>query len=229
MHRAGTAALLVWVACVLPACTRTSDGVPTAGGGDRQVTTTETSEAAPPGPGQWDDSEPGVVPTTKPPAPAGTVCAPPALPPVRTIAQVSDPGAPTATVGVPDGWSTTPAGDPEGARLQGPEGMEAVVTISVTPLDPAAAFREYVDALTADATVSTVSTLPGEMCGYSGQKLMGMVSDNAQSVEYEDRIVHVNTAGEDYLIVVHVEAPSGTPGFDEAASVLTEDFEIGIR
>lgn len=229
--RAGPVVLLMCAAAVLSACTRSSDGVPTAGGGaEREVTTTETSATASPSPGQWDDSEPGVVPTTQPPAPAGTVCASPVLPPVRTIAQVSDPGAPTATVGVPDGWSTSPGnGDPEGARLEGPEGMEAIVTITPTTLDPAAAFREYVDALTEDATVSTVSTLPAELCGYSGQKLMGMLSDNAQSVKYEDRIVHVNTAGEDYLIVVHVEAPSDTPGFDEAASVLTEDFEIGLR
>ncbi|MCV7150491.1 hypothetical protein H7I57_04170 [Mycobacterium pyrenivorans] len=219
-------AIILSSACVVPACTRSSDGVPTAA--EREVTTTETSEAAPPSPGQWDDSEPGVVPTTQPPAPAGTVSVPPVLPPVRTVAQVSDPGAPTATVGVPDGWSMSSGnGDPEGARLEGPEGMEAVVTITPTPLDPA--FREYVDALTEDATVSTVSTLPGELCGYSGQKLMGMLSDNAQSVEYEDRIVHVDTAAQDYLIVVHVEAPSGTPGFDDAASVLTGDFEIGLR
>lgn len=107
--------------------------------------------------------------------------------------------------------------------------MEAVVTITPTGLDPAAAFCEYVDVLTADATVSTVSTLPGELCGYSGQKLMGRLSDNAQSVEYEDRIVHVGTGAKDYLIVVHVEAPSRTAGFDDAASVLTEDFEIGLR
>lgn len=229
--RAGPAALLMCAAIVVSACTRSSDGVPTAAPRpERELTTTETSETAPPSPGQWDDSEPGVVPTTQPPAPAGTVCAPPVLPPVRTVAQVSDPGAPTATVGLPDGWSMSSGnGDPEGARFEGPEGMEAIVTITPTPLDPAAAFREYVDALTEDATVSTVSTLPGELCGYSGQKLMGMLSDNAQSVEYEDRIVHLGTAVKDYLIVVHVQAPSGTPGFDDAASVLTEDFEIGLR
>lgn len=228
--RAGPAALLMCAAIVVSACTRSSDGVPTAAPRpERELTTTETSETAPPSPGQWDDSEPGVVPTTQPPAPAGTVCAPPVLPPVRTVAQVSDPGAPTATVGLPDGWSMSSGnGDPEGARFEGPEGMEAIVTIAPTPLDPAAAFREYVDALTEDATVSTVSTLPGELCGYSGQKLMGMLSDNAQSVEYEDRIVHLGTAVKDYLIVVHVQAPSGTPGFDDAASVLTEDFEIGL-
>jgi len=227
MTRTGVAVLLACAAIAGAACTRTNDGVPTAAGGqDRAATTSETAAPDP-----RDDPVPGVVSTA--PAPAGSICAPENVPPVRTVAQVSDPGAPTATVGVPDGWSMSSGdGDPEGARLEGPEGMEAIVTITPTPLDPAAAFREYTDFLTRDATVSTVSLLPGEMCGYSGQKLLGMLSDGAQAVEYQDRIVHVGvptgTANQAYLIVVHVEAPSGTPGFDAAASVLTEDFEIGL-
>ena len=41
------------------------------------------------------------------------------------------------------------------------------------------------------------------------------------------RIAHVWTnSGNDYLVSVHVQAPTGTSGFDDAASVLTEDFEI---
>jgi hypothetical protein len=61
---------------------------------------------------------------------------------------------------------------------------------------------------------------------------MGVLSDGAQSVQYQDRIVHVGvptgTTNQAYLIVVHVEAPAGTPGFDTAASVLTDVFEIGL-
>jgi len=228
MTRTGVIVLLVCAAIAGSACTRTNDGVPIAAGGqDRAARTSETVSPDP----RADDPVPGVVSTA--PAPAGSICAPAGLPPVATVAQVSDPGAPTATVAVPDGWSMSSAnGDPEGARLEGPEGMEAIVTITPTPLDPAAAFREYTDLLTRDATVSTVSVLPGEMCGYSGQKLMGVLSDGAQSVQYQDRIVHVGvptgTTDQAYLIVVHVEAPTGNPGFDTAASVLTDVFEIGL-
>jgi len=83
-------------------------------------------------------------------------------------------------------------------------------------------------ALMAESPVSSVSVLPGELCGYSGQKLMGAWSDTPQNaVEYEDRIVHIWTnSGPDYLVAVHVQAPTGTPGFDSAAALLTEDFEI---
>jgi hypothetical protein len=79
----------------------------------------------------------------------------------------------------------------------------------------------------AESPVSTVSVLPGELCGFSGQKLMGAWSDTTQNaVDYEDRIVHIWTNGGDYLVAVHVQAPTGTPGFDSAAALLTEDFEI---
>jgi hypothetical protein len=106
--------------------------------------------------------------------------------------------------------------------------MEATVTIAATQLDPAAAFRKYTDDLMAESSVSSVSVLPGELCGFSGQKLMGAWSDTPQNaVEYEDRIVHVwPDSGPDYLVAVHVQAPTGTPGFDSAAALLTEDFEI---
>ncbi|PRC45339.1 hypothetical protein C6A85_95670 [Mycobacterium sp. ITM-2017-0098] len=199
-----------------PACTRTSDGVPLAGddtGRSAQPTTEETPY-------------PGVVPT---PAPAGAPCAPATLPPVRVVAKVNDPAAPTATIGVPDGWSMSSGdGDVEGAHVEGPDGMEAVVVIQPAVPDPETAFREWVDFLTEGATVSTVSTLPGELCGYSGQELMGNLADDTQSVEYRDRVVHVGTAGQSYLIVVHAEAPAGTPGFEQAATLLTGDFEIGL-
>ena len=106
--------------------------------------------------------------------------------------------------------------------------MEATVTIAATKLDPGAAFRKYSDDLMAKSAVSSVRVLPGELCGYSGQKLMGAWSDTPQNaVQYEDRVVHIWTdSGPDYLVAVHVQAPTGTPGFDSAAALLTEDFEI---
>ena len=90
--------------------------------------------------------------------------------------------------------------------------MSATVTIAATQLDPAAAFKKYVDDLMAESAVSSVSVLPGQLCEFSGQKLMGAWSDTPQNaVEFKDRIVHVWTnSGNDYLVAVHVEAPTGT-------------------
>lgn len=225
MTRIPVAALLACVALVAPACTRTSDGVPTAGDDSRRSAETTVQETPYPG-NSDDDPMPGVVPTT---APAGAPCPPAAMPAVRVVAQVNDPEAPTATVGVPEGWSMSSGdGDVEGARLEGPQGMEAVVIIQPAAPDPGQAFREWIDFLTDGATVSTVSTLPGEMCGYSGQVLIGNLADDTQSVEYRDRLLHVGTGAQDYLIVIHAEAPAGTAGFDEAAAVATGDFEIGL-
>lgn len=231
MIRTPVAVLLVCATVVAAGCTRAGDGVPTVASSELSAASEvpTTTETAPADPGQQ-DPEPGVVPTTQRPAPAGSVCAPAELPPVRTVAQISDPAAPTATVGVPQGWSMSAGGgDPEGARLQGVAGMSATVTIAPTPLDPAAAFREYTDALTEGSVITTVSILPGDLCGFSGQRLMGILSDGTQTVQYEDRIVHVPAPARDYLIAVHVEAPSGAPGFEEAAALLTGDFEVGLR
>ena len=84
------------------------------------------------------------------------------------------------------------------------------VTIARTQLEPADAFTEYADKVMAVSPVSSVSVLPGELCGYSGQKLMGTWSDNPQqSVEFLDRIVHIWTNSNNYLVAVHVEAPAG--------------------
>ncbi|GAB3217348.1 hypothetical protein [Mycolicibacterium hippocampi] len=225
MIRAPAAVLLVCATVVAAGCTRTSDGVPTAGTPVLEAPATETVQPDPREP----EPQPGVVPTTQAPEPAGSVCAPAELPPVRTVAQISDPAAPTATVAVPPGWSmSSGGGDPTGARIQGESGMSATVTIAPTPLDPTTAFRDYTDELTEGSAITTVSILPGDMCGFSGQRLMGILSDGTETVQYEDRIVHVPTAAQDYLIAVHVEAPSGASGFAESAALLTGDFEIGL-
>jgi hypothetical protein len=226
MKRVGLAALAL--ACLLAACTRTSDGVPVAGeGGPWTVAPSPPSTTT--GPTQQNESSFGIVPTTRAPVPPNTVaCSQTIQPSVRMTAEVDDPQAPKITVGVPDKWSMTAGTGDVGGKLNGPGGMEATVTIAVTQLDPAAAFRKYADDLMAESAVSTVSVLPGELCGYSGQKLMGAWSDTPQNaVEYEDRIAHIWTnSGTNYLVAVHVQAPTGTPGFDAAAALLTEDFEI---
>lgn len=203
------------------ACTRSSDGVPVAAPGAQQSTSTTTTTGR-------DEPAPGVVPTPGPPTGAEPLCAPASLPPVRTVALVADPNAPTATVAVPDGWSMSGGDGDVGAELSGPAGMRAVVTIAPTDADAETAFREYADQLTADSSITTLSVLPGELCGLSGQTLLGILSDGTQTVQYRDRIVHVPAVERDYLVAVHVTAPSDAPGFDEPAALLTDDFEIGL-
>lgn len=217
-----TAALAVVV--LAPACTRLDDGMPVAGPGTRPpVSAPATTSQAP-----IDDPDypvPGVVATTQPPEP----CEPGVSSPVSVVARVSDPNAPTATVAVPDGWSmSSGGGDPVGARLQGPDSMRATVTISPTPLGPEEAFRHYEDERTGGSSISTLSLIPAELCGFSGQRLIGILSDGSETVQYEDRIVHVPGGTQDYLIAVRVDAPSDAPGFDEAAAQLTGDFGIGL-
>jgi hypothetical protein len=226
MKRIGVAALAL--AGLLAACVRSSDGVPVAAEDVPGAVTSPPAATAPttlPG----DQSAYGVLPTTRAPIPPNTVaCSQPIKPSVRMTAEVDDPHAPRITVGVPDRWSMSAGTGDVGGRLDGPDGMEATVTIAATPLDPATAFRKYTDDLMAESAVSSVSVIPGELCGYSGQKLMGAWSDTPQNaVQYEDRIAHIWTnSGDNYLVAVHVQAPPGTPGFDSAAALLTEDFEI---
>jgi hypothetical protein len=226
MKRVGLAAL--GLACLVAGCVRTSDGAPVAA--DLGVTGASSAPSATTQPTQESDpSMFGVVPTKRAPVPPNTMaCSQPIKPAVRMVAQVNDPAAPKITVGVPDGWSMSATSGDIGGKLAGPDGMTATVTIAPTQLDPAAAFRKYADDLMEGAAVSSVSVIPGQLCEYSGQKLMGAWSDTPQNaVQFDDRIVHVWTnSGTDYLVAVHVEAPTGTHGFDDAASLLTEDFEI---
>jgi hypothetical protein len=226
MNRVGLAALAL--ACLLSACVRTSEGVPVAS--DQAAHTTSSAPSATAAPTQQGEpSTYGVLPTTRAPVPPNSVaCSQTIKPSVRMTAEVDDPQAPRITVGVPDKWSMSAGTGDVGGKLDGPGGMQATVTIAATQLDPAAAFRKYADDLMAESAVSSVSVLPGELCGFSGQKLRGAWSDTPQNaVEYEDRIVHVWTnSGTNYLVAVHVQAPTGTPGFDSAAALLTEDFEI---
>jgi hypothetical protein len=228
MKRVGWAALAL--ACLLVACERTSDGVPVAGPEAATATSSAPSATTLP-PQEADQSAPGIMPTTRAPVPPNTVaCSPAGGPSVRMTAEVEDPHAPRITVGVPEGWSMTAGSGDVGGRLEGPRGMWAAVTIAQTQLDPTAAFRKYADGLMEKSAVSSVSIMPAELCGYSGQKLMGAWSDTPQNaVEFRDRIAHVWTnSGNNYLVAVHVQAPTDTDGFDVAASLLTEDFGVEL-
>jgi hypothetical protein len=190
------------------------------------ATETEDSEFTPPQLPAY-----GVVPTTKRPIePAEVTCEPEAEAANSVDATGAAPGAPTVTVSVPEGF-TASAGPGPGdvaATMTGPDGMTAKVAIAPTTLDAEAAFRQYADQRTANASINSVSLLSGDLCGYSGQELIGILAEKpGQGIDYADRIVHVWTNDGDFLIAVQLEAPNDAPGFDDARSTLLEDF--GIR
>ena len=210
------------------ACARNSEGTAV-----RAEASTSSTGIAPSSPTKVTDvpesSEPGVLETTRAPIPADSTVCRPEQPGTTTVAAVADPASPKIRVRVPEGWSSTPGSGDVGALLSGPDDMIAEVTIAATPLDATAAFTRYGDDVMARYPISTLSLLPGDFCGFSGQKLMGTwARDPDESLQYQDRIAHIWTNTGNYLVAVHVEAPSGTAGFDAAASVLTDEFKIVI-
>jgi hypothetical protein len=229
--RSSTAVATCMAAGALSACVRSSDGVPVAEPGSAGPATTASSaprSTIPTAAPNTDQAPPGVVSTMQVPIPANAITCSPHVKPGRSITTaVTDPQAPQITVAIPDGWTASPGSGDVGAKLAGPNGTSAAVTIAATKLDPAAAFRDYTDRLMGQSAVSSVSIVPGELCDYSGQKLMGAWSDTPQnSVEFVDRIVHVWTNTTNYLVSVHVEAPTGVRQLDAAGELLTEDFEV---
>lgn len=167
----------------------------------------------------------GVEPTTTRVLAAGEVTCPP--PDGRTVTVGSPaPGSPTLTVGVPEGF-TEATSDTEAVRLTGPAGMAAEITVSPTTRNAQDAFDQYSDDRIAKFSIHSVSVLPGDLCGYSGQKLMGILADRpGEGTQYADRTVHIWTNSGDFLVAERVEAPSGTPGFDQASSAMLADFGI---
>jgi hypothetical protein len=87
--------------------------------------------------------------------------------------------------------------------------------------DAEAAFRQYIDKLMAGSEFSSLSVLPGDLCGYSGQKLMGsLTSVTASSAS--------GTNTPNYLADVHLQGFATAGGFGAAESVLMADFGIVI-
>lgn len=227
-------------AALLTACAQSTDGaaetestsaVPSAA----STVTSATGSAPPP-----TSSEPvpdgfpafGVVETTRRPLEPGEwVCAPPAPAPGAREATFTPPGpgAPQITIALPDTWNSVAAQDGSQLVMTGPDDLTGTVTVMPTELDAAAAFEKYSDEQTADAPISSISVLPAELCGFSGQKMLGMLSGGASPpVEYLDRIAHVWTAGPAYLVAIHVQGPQGGDAVSEAADVILEDFGIRI-
>lgn len=231
-------AAVLSAAVLLAACSGKADEKPTSTSKSGSTTTSatsspatsSTSSTAASGSKMPDLPVYGVVETTKRPVSAGEqVCDPPSPPAQTMTATTGAPGAPTVIVAVPDGFSqAAPASGDVALNLTGPDGLTGTVKISPTPLDAGAAFRQYADARTAGHEFNSVSILPDELCGYSGQKLMGVLADKpGGGSDYVDRIVHVWTNSGDYLIALQLQGPAGSKGLDAAKPVLLGDF--GIR
>lgn len=223
---------------LLAGCARSIESPAAGTGGSERaptstsVTTSTTTAATPTSPGDMNSLPAyGVVGTTTRPVTAGeTVCEPEPAPANTLEARGAAAGSPTVIIGVPDGFS--PGGrQPEGdvaLNLLGPHGMTGTVTIAPTTLDAADAFQQYADDRTAHHEITTLSVLPGELCGYSGQELIGVLADQPrQGIDFADRIVHVWTDSGDFLVAVQLQAPNGDPGLDAAKAVMLSDF--GIR
>ncbi|MCV7227437.1 hypothetical protein H7J73_15490 [Mycolicibacterium komossense] len=132
-------------------------------------------------------------------------------------------------VAVPAGFLPSSGEGDIAATMPGPDRMSATVTIAATDLEPEAAFKKYADSITRNKEYSSLSVLPGDLCGYSGQRLMGSVADKpGQAVEFRDRIAHIWTNTKNYLVAIHLQGPGDTAGFDAAESQLMANFGIRI-
>ena len=221
----------------LAGCARTTEGASaedTAKSSAEATATTHSASSSPVGSSTATSEEftlpaYGVEPTTtRALAPGEVTCEPDAATSSTVDATGAAPGSPTAIVAVPDGFTSAPGTGDTALTMTGPDGLTATVTITPTTLDAAAAFQQYADQRTGQASINSVSVLPGDLCGYSGQTLMGILADKpGEGIDYADRIVHVWTASGDYLIAIALQGPNGAPGLDDAKSVALADF--GIR
>ena len=85
--------------------------------------------------------------------------------------------------------------------------MTGTVTITPTTLDAAAAFRVYGDHRTKGSEISSLSVLPGDLCGYSGQELMGMLADQPGQGSNSPTGWCVWTNDGNFLIAIRLQAP----------------------
>lgn len=146
---------------------------------------------------------------------------------VGTVAEVADPAAPRITVTLPDGWTSEPGQGDVALTLGGPDGMTGTVTIAATTLDPAAAFADYAAMLRRSKPDLQVDTEGAKFCGYSSQKLTGTFLGPPGTLDFADRITHIWTKTNKYLVTMHLEGPAA-PGFDAAKTALMQDFAVVI-
>jgi hypothetical protein len=221
-----SAGLLVIAA--LSGCVRTIDGAAAWTGLHAAATTANSATPRPPT--SRGVPVPGIEATPQDHIPPNAfVCFPPPSGiGVGTVAQVSDPVAPRITISVPDGWSSEPGQGDVALTLNGPDGMTGTVTIASTSLDPAAAFADYTTKLRHSKPDVRVDTAGAKFCGYSSQKLTGAFLGPSGAVDFADRLTHIWTNTNKYLVVTHLEGPADAPGFDAAKTALMQDFAVVI-
>ncbi|WP_254659364.1 hypothetical protein [Mycobacterium malmoense] len=202
-------------------CEKTTAGTAIGGTASATTSTTRLSDPAEPVPG---------VETTLPDhiPPNALVCFPP--PPASgsmTKASVADPAAPVLTVALPDGWPSTPGTGDVALTSAGPDGMSVRVTIARTDLDPGGAFLRYASDLRTARPGVKVTVTAAQFCGYSSQLLSG-TGGGPGANDFADRITHVWTNTQAYLVVVHLEGPGKSPGFEAAKSTVAQQFAVII-
>jgi hypothetical protein len=201
-------------------CEKTTAGTAVGGTASSTTSTTRLSDPAEPVPG---------VETTLPDhiPPNALVCFPPPASGSMTKASVADPVAPVLTVPLPDGWSSTPGTGDVALTSTGPDGMSVRVTITRTDLDPAGAFLRYATDLGTAKPGVKVTVTAAQFCGYSSQLLSGTFGGPGAN-DFADRITHVWTNSQAYLVVVHLEGRGKEPGFDAAKSTVMQQFAVTI-
>ncbi|WP_233213363.1 hypothetical protein [Mycobacterium hubeiense] len=205
------------VAGLIAGCQKSSEG--TAVRAEAPIATSATASPA---------EVPGVKETLRESIPPNAfLCFPKPGAGRATPATIADAAAPRVTISLPDGWTSKPGTGDVALNLQGPEGMSGTVSIVRTTLDPAAAFDKYADDLAKKAALSVINVRPAEFCGYSSQKLFGNLSGPPEGpVDFADRITHIWTNTDDYVVAIHLQAPPRAAGFENAKNVLMQDFAV---
>ncbi len=225
-HAALVVAALLWLSTgVAVGCEKTTGGAAVWPNGT-------ALSASPAAPTLSDPAEPVPgIETTLPEhiPPNAFVCFPePSGLGVGTVASVSDPAAPRITVTVPDGWASEPGQGDVALTLSGPDGMTGTVTIAATSLDPIPAFFDYAAMLRRSKPDLKVDIAGAQFCGYSSQEFTGTFLGPPGTLDLADRITHIWTNTNKYLVTIHLEGPADAPGFDEAKTALMQDFAVVI-
>jgi hypothetical protein len=221
--RAVLAAACLTAFAALPGCVRTTDGVAAWTGAPVQSTASQSTTGN-------REPVPGIETTLPDHIPPDAFACLPELAGIGigTVAQVSDPAAPRITVTRPDGWTSEPGQREVALTLTGPDGLTGSVTIAATKLDPAAAFADYAAMLTRSKPDLHVDTVGAPFCGYSSQKLTGTYLGPSGTLDFADRITHIWTNTDKYLVTTHLEGSADAPGFDAAKTALMQDFAVVI-
>ncbi|MDT5349304.1 MAG: hypothetical protein QOH91_2591 [Mycobacterium sp.] len=199
------------------------------GGNPTGQTPSATASAAAKGPVDPAEAVPGIVATLPDHIPPNALaCVPSPGTGHPTPATVSDPAAPRITIDLPDGWNSVAGTGDTALTMTGPGGMSATVTIASTDLQPDSAFLRYTAAMGGARARLKFSVAGAPFCGYSSQQLTMTVQGPSGRIDYADRITHIWTNTNKYLVAVHLEGPAGAAGFGTAKSTLMQQFTVVI-